>query len=358
MGNTGISSAPALYVDKDSNFSVIRNVPIPEPVDGEVLVKVLYSGVNPADVKHASSVGVRSVTLGYDFCGRVVQAGNETSDFKPDELVAGYVPTGIGKPLRHGAHQEYLSCPEDMMFKVPKNLPQTHAASLTVVLTTAADGLYNIFGYPLPGEQAKEGFKAGPLLIWGASTSVGICMLQLARASGASPIFVTASPKRHGMLRKFGATRCFDYNSPDVIAQIKAAAEEAGAGPIRYAADCAGSKGEVTSASQTAACVDDDAIILSVVKASSGRFKMPLASANAQISLQLGPGPVVTIPARPEDYGRMWKALMWSVENYGTRFSIPVVDVFTGDAEEALEEVKKVAEQGKFGKLVLEHPLL
>ncbi|CCF40188.1 hypothetical protein CH063_02296 [Colletotrichum higginsianum] len=350
------TSSPAFYVDEDCNFKVIHDVPFPELVDGEVVVKVLYSGVNPADIKHGLGLGIRSTTLGYDFCGRVVQAG-PTSEYKAGELVAGYTPTGFGRPLKYGTHKPFLSCPEDMMFKVPENLPPTHAASLTTVLTTAADGLYNIFGYSLPGEKPQDGFKPGPLLIWGASASVGLCMVQLARASGASPIIVTASPSRHELLRKLGATHCFDYRSTDIASRIKAAVEESKAGPILYAADCAGSFGEVTSAAQMEACVGDDAILLSVVKHQDTRYKMPLASANKDVTIRFGNGPVFTIPARMEAWKKMETALAWAVRTYGTEFQLPSVEVFKGSAEDALEEVKKVADQGKFGKLVLEQPL-
>ncbi|KAF9880407.1 alcohol dehydrogenase [Colletotrichum karsti] len=355
MSLPSVSNAPALFVDDDCNFKVIRSVPIPELAPGEVIVKVSFSGVNPADVKHGLHLGVRNTVMGYDFSGRVVRA-NPDSAFKVGEVVAGHVPTGVGKPWKHGAHQEYLSCPEEIVFKVPDNLPRDHAACLTTVLTTAADGLYNIFGYPLPGEQPSKGFKPGPLLIWGASTSVGLCMLQLARASGAFPIFVTASLRRHELLEKLGATRCFDYASPDVESRIQASVAEAEAGPIAYAADCAGTMGEVSSADQMLKCVGADAKLLSVVGGRDRRFKMPLASAHAPVKLALG-GRVIEFPARPEDFGRMWKSVIWAVENYGDAFSLPVVDVFKGDAEKALEEVKKVADQGKFGKLVLEHPL-
>ncbi|KAK1573554.1 chaperonin 10-like protein [Colletotrichum navitas] len=356
MSETLRSSAPALYVDEDCNLKVIRNVSVPLLVDGEVVVKVLYSGVNPADVKHGPILGVRPTILGYDFCGRVAQSA-PTSDFRVGDLVAGFTPTGVGKPSKYGAHQEYLSCPENIMYKVPENLPPTHAASLTTVTLTAADGLYNIFGFPLPGEKPADGFRPGPLLIWGASASVGISMLQLARASGASPIFVTASPKRHELLKRLGATQCFDYAAPDVVSRIRAAVVESKAGPIAYAADCAGSLGEVSSAAQTEACVDGDATILSVVVHPGKKYKMPMPSATASFTFRLSNGLVLPFPARPEAWDRLSKALRWAIEKYGAEFELPEVDVFEGSAEEALDKVQKVAEQGKFGKLVLAQPL-
>ncbi|KAL0933767.1 alcohol dehydrogenase [Colletotrichum truncatum] len=350
------STAPALFVDEDCVFKVIQSVPIPEPEESELVIKVCFSGVNPGDVMHAPRMGVRSVVIGYDFSGHVVQA-NPNSGFKVGDAVAGHTPTGMGKPLKYGAHQEYLACPEELVFRVPDNLPLEHAACLATVVTTAADGLYNIFGYPLPGEEVIEEFKPGPLLIWGASTSVGFCMVQLARASGAFPIFVTASPKRHELLQKMGATRCFDYASPNIVSQVQAAVAETKAEQIAYAADCAGTRGEASSAGQMFKCVGEDTELLSVIGGPDERWKMPLAVANASVKFAFMGGPPVEFPARREDFGRMWKALTWAVENYRVDFSLPVVDVFSGEAEKALEEVKKVGELGKFGKLVLKQPL-
>ncbi|CAI0654603.1 unnamed protein product, partial [Colletotrichum noveboracense] len=107
------STAPALFVDQDCNYKIIHDVPVPELVAGEVIVKVSFSGVNPADVKHAPHLGVRSTVMGYDFSGHVVGA-NPGSPFKPGDVVAGHVPTGVGKPWKYGAHQEYLACPEEL----------------------------------------------------------------------------------------------------------------------------------------------------------------------------------------------------------------------------------------------------
>ncbi|KAL0945012.1 uncharacterized protein CTRU02_202899 [Colletotrichum truncatum] len=356
------STAPALFVDQNNEFKVLRFVPVPELVEGELIVKVLYSGVNPADVKHAPLLGINSTILGYDFCGHVVKA-NENSEYKIGDLVAGFTPFGVGQLWKHGAHQEYLSNPEELTFKVPKNMTSVEAASLTTILMTAADGIYSKTGYSLPSGKHIEGFRSGPLLVWGGATSVGIAMIQLARASGAHPILVTASPKRHELLKKLGATYCFDYNSSDVAGQIKAVVGELKAGPIAYAADCAGYPGteqEPSSAAQMAACVEesDKATFISVIPQPDKRFKFIFACADRESKMNFPGKPTVTVPARPEDFKRMRAALLWSVENYGNGFVMPSVEVFKGRAEDALEQIHKIAVLGRFGKLVLEHPLL
>ncbi|KAI2882788.1 hypothetical protein CBS76997_3896 [Aspergillus niger] len=348
----------ALYVDEDVKFSVRRHQEIPTPGDGELLIETQFSGTNPADLKHATLLGIYPAILGYDFCGTVLKAPT-SSTFHPGDLVAGYTPTGINRPSKYGTHQRYLACPEDMVFPVPAALPPHHAASLTVVAMTAADALYNIFNLPLPQENDNQGKTTRSLLIWGASSSVGLCAVQLARASGIHPIIVTASPERHSLLQEFGATHCFDYKSSSVVSDIKATVKDSQWGPLTCGFDAVGSqRGGVSSAKLVAECCSEDATLVSVVVQSDSRFKMPIATPNSDVVIKVQEVPFpITIPARPADYQRAWRALIWAVEHYGVNFRLPSVGIFEGTAEEALEELKAIADGGRFGKLALKHPL-
>lgn len=351
FGNT------TLYVNENTGFEVRRQQEIYAPRDGELLVQTIYSGVNPADVKHATLLGIYPAVLGYDFCGRVVQT-TPGSTFHLGDIVAGYTPTGIGRPAKYGSHQHYLVCPEDMVFSVPKDLPQHHAACLSVVVMTACDALYNIFKFPLPGE-SQNGSGPRPLLIWGASSSVGLSAIQLARASGIYPILVTASPKNHSLLLRLGATRCFDYKSPQVASEIKAALEEGQWGTLAHGLDAVGSQLGAGSAQTMAGCVSEEAELVSVVVQNDPRFKMPFATPNQDFTIQVRGVPhPITIPARRADYERAWKAFQWAVTNYGVGFQLPSVEIARGTAEEALEQVMTLADHGRgLGKLVLRHPL-
>ncbi|RHZ56273.1 zinc-binding alcohol dehydrogenase family protein [Aspergillus thermomutatus] len=357
--STTIANA-ALYVDENLRFGVRRREPIPSTVDGELLIETIYSGANPADIKHATLLGIDPAVLGYDFCGRVFSAP-QGSKFKPGEIVAGYTPAGIGRPTRYGTHQRYLACPEEMCFRVPASLPPSHAACLPVVAMTAADALYNIFELPVPNDSSSNaGTSFGPILIWGASSSVGICAVQFAKASGIAPIIVTASPGRHSLLKELGATHTLDYKSPNVAGEIREILEKTQCNEIQYGFDAVGSPQGKGSAQLMAECVSKEATLVSVVVQEDPRFKMPLATPNLSVTVRPAGAPgSITIPARPADYERAWEAFQWAIKNYGICFRLPAVEVFQGTAEEALEEVKALADGGRgFGKLVLEHPLL
>jgi NADPH:quinone reductase-like Zn-dependent oxidoreductase len=264
-------------------------------------------------------------------------------------------PTGIGRPHRYGAHQEYLSCPEDMAWLVPDNLPRHHAAALSVVTATAADAVFNLFGLPLPdGEAAtiKEDRGKGTILIWGGSSSVGICTIQLARAAGCREIFVTASPGRHELLISLGASACFDYASPNVVADIRAAVEVRN-GEIMYAIDAVGTP---TSAKQVESCSGDSTILASTTQ-TFGKFQMPFATRSRAVRIRIpGLQQSIDFPAQPAQAAKMNAATKWAVRKYGNVFHLPKVEVFNGDAGECLAKVQETVDKGAFGKVVLQHP--
>ncbi|CZR67114.1 related to toxD protein [Phialocephala subalpina] len=358
----------ALWVDQDCAVSIVRKERREREQEldaGEVLVQTLYSGINPADLKHATMLGIRPAVLGYDFCGRVLKT-QPGSLFTVGDIVAGSTPSGLGRPPKYGAHQAYLVCPEDRAFRVPTHVPHPDAACIVAVARTAADAIFNLFGYPLPTNSTDASTDAptapiGPLLIWGASTSVGVCALQYAHAIGATPIFVTASPTRFSELRELGATHCFDYRSPNVVADIRVAIDEACRGPVAHAFDAAGSFEKPTSFDLLQQCVSADARLVSVVLQPNSRCKLPLAYTDVAFRIQPPGEPVLTISPRIDDSRRSARALEWALENYGREggFKIPHVNVVGYAADKALAAVQRVAAHGAgFEKLVIQHPLV
>jgi len=348
----------ALYIREDCSFEVRDDLGIPEHGEKKILVRTVYSGVNPADIVHGTELGVRSTVLGYDFSGEVVSSAPD-SKFKPGQLVAGYTPTSVGRPIKYGTHQDFLVCPEDMCFAVPDHIPMSHAAGLASVTMTAADVVFNLFKLPLPvpNQTRAEHNNPGPLLIWGASTSVGICTLQFAKAVGCDPIFVTASPSRHSDLLELGASKCFDYASPTVVSDVKAAIHDMAKGNLSYALDAAGRETDSTVLSLLEQCVEDPKTEIANVVFRSGT-KMPFATRNSSITFHLkgAPHPII-IPASPDDHWRAWEALAWAVNNYGRSFKLPWVRECNEDAGHALKELLAIATLGRgAGKTVIKHP--
>ncbi|KAF4498566.1 toxD [Fusarium agapanthi] len=349
------NTTKALFIDSENNPKVIERQGLPKPSNGELLIKVLYSGVNPADIKHATFLGMNNTVMGHDFSGQVLETTKPDSSYKPGDIVAGYTPAGLRQPVHYGAHQAYITCPEDMLFKVPDNLPLPDAASLTVVAMTAADVVYNLFQFPLPTQEEKLAHKV-PFLLWGATGSVGYCALQFAIASGVSPIFVTAIPAQFEHLRSLGVEHLFDFKDENVHESIAKTLHDLGFDKFLYAFDAAGAP---DSGDQVLKAAANDTFIASTVIRDDKRFKMPVATTNIDFVIQPPGAPhPISIPARPADHARAWEALNWAIENYGKEFRLPPVRVVDDTAEAALEEIERFVKQGGgFSKVSIKQPL-
>nr|RBQ97409.1 hypothetical protein FVER53263_12646 [Fusarium verticillioides] len=349
------NTTKALFIDSENNPKVIERQGLPEPSSGELLIKVLYSGVNPADIKHATFLGMNNTVMGHDFSGQVLETTKPNSVYKPGDIVAGYTPAGLHQPVHYGAHQAYITCPEDMLFKVPDNLPLPDAASLTVVAMTAADAVYNLFKFPLPTENETLAYNA-PFLLWGATGSVGYCALQFAIASGVSPILVAANPAQFEHLRSLGVEHLFNYKDENFHESIAKTLRGLGFDKFLYAFDAAGAP---DSGDQVLKAVADDTFIASTVLRDEKRFKMPVGATNIDFVIHPPGAPhPISIPARPLDHARAWEAFKWAIENYGKKFRLPPVRVVDDTAEVALEEIKRFVRQGgRFSKLSIKQPL-
>ena len=84
------------------------------------------------------------------------------------------------------------------------------ASVLPLCLDTAAHGLYSadILGIPLPTTSPTPAGKA--VFVYGGSSSVGACTIQLARASGYD-VVTTASKHNFDLCKSLGAKHVFDY---------------------------------------------------------------------------------------------------------------------------------------------------
>ena len=88
---------------------------------------------------------------------------------------------------------------------LPYAIPTSKGVVLPLGVSTAAAGLYqkDFLNLPFPTEDPESLDRT--LLIWGGSSSVGSCCIQLAVASGAE-VITTASPSNFYYCKKLGAS--------------------------------------------------------------------------------------------------------------------------------------------------------
>ncbi|HEY1105642.1 NADP-dependent oxidoreductase [Agromyces endophyticus] len=167
----------------------VDEVPMPVPGEGEVLVEVFASGLNPADsVVRRGEAGVGSVEFpamqGRDLAGVVIATGPDVGRFGRGDEVMGFV--------ERGAQATHVAVPERQLLPKPAGISWEVAGSLYVAGTTAWN--------------ATEGLALGPddtVVVTAAAGGVGCLAAQFARMHGAT-VIGTTTEERFDFLRQFG----------------------------------------------------------------------------------------------------------------------------------------------------------
>jgi NADPH2:quinone reductase len=144
----------------------IEDLAIPEPGEGEALVRVKAAGINPSDIVNVSG-RFKNTTLprtpGRDFAGIVVKGTHHEG-----EKVWGSSPTlGI---IHDGSHAEYVIVPAEALSLKPSSLSMEQAASIGVPYITA-------WASVVGAAQIQAGET---ILIVGAAGAVGQAATQIA----------------------------------------------------------------------------------------------------------------------------------------------------------------------------------
>jgi NADPH2:quinone reductase len=165
-----------------------RNVPIPEPPDGQLLVRVHAAGLNRGELMsrhdlHGSAGDARPA--GTEGAGEVVRAGAGVTAFKPGDRVMATC---------RGTFSEYVLMPAAVAMPVPDTLTWEEAGCTPLIFLVVHDMLV---------VQGK--LKAGEwVFIAGASSGVGVGAIQAAKALGAKTIGTSGSPEKLAKLHELG----------------------------------------------------------------------------------------------------------------------------------------------------------
>jgi NADPH:quinone reductase-like Zn-dependent oxidoreductase len=171
----------AIWISSNNELSVRSITETYSPNGTQVLVQVLYSGINPADIKHGLHLGLNDYPSGYEYSGKVVETGPDAK-FSVGDQVLGHNLVSKNKPIYHGSHQDYL-IGEHFISTVPQHMPMEDAACISIMIQTAADALFNQLELP-GGTVLGDKSATGPILIWSGSSGVGVAAIQIAKAAG------------------------------------------------------------------------------------------------------------------------------------------------------------------------------
>ena len=207
----------ALVYDRYGRLDVLafRDMPVPEPGRGEVLVRVHAAAFNPKDsfVRKGRFriVSGRSFPkrVGCDVAGTVVRVGGDSGDSGGAGLAPGDRVFGMLQEItyRRGTVADFVAIKTNEIGPMPTALSFEEAAALPLVSLTALQALRDVAGL-------RHG---DTVCIHGASGGVGTMAIQLAVALGAVVTTTSSAPNRE-LCRSLGAVEALDYATDEPFA--------------------------------------------------------------------------------------------------------------------------------------------
>jgi NADPH-dependent curcumin reductase len=180
--------------------------PVPEPGDGEVLVKVLYVSMDPAMRGWMNDARSYIAPVGIGEVMRALAAGEVIASNHPDVAVGDHVTGLLGV-------QEYALAHGAAVMKVDPALAPlpVHLSALGMPGMTAYFGLLDI-GRPQEGETA---------VVSGAAGAVGGIVGQIAKIKGCRVIGIAGGAEKcRYVVEELGFDAAIDYKAEDVLAAL------------------------------------------------------------------------------------------------------------------------------------------
>ena len=192
----------------------LRETPVPEPQDGEVLIRVGYAGVNPSDSKTRSGQSARAgyrvrnidfpFVTGMDAAGVVERTGPNVNGFRQGDRV---ITWSAADGRTWGSYAEFMRVPVGNVSPLPRSLNFAEASAVPVASLTAFQALFlaEKGGGMIPGQK---------VLIHGAAGGVGSFAVQFAKTGGLL-VAATCGTPNLAYVRSLGADRVIDYRTED-----------------------------------------------------------------------------------------------------------------------------------------------
>ncbi|MGA5219757.1 NAD(P)H-quinone oxidoreductase [Streptomyces cinereoruber] len=173
----------------------------PTPAAGEVVVDVVASALNRADVMQRWGLYPLqpdwSPYPGLEVSGRVSAIGEGVTGWQVGDEVCAL--------LTGGGYAQKVAVPAGQLLPVPKGIGLVEAAGLPEITATVWSNLV-----------MTAGLKAGEtLLVHGGAGGVGTMAIQVAKALGARVVTTVGGPEKAGRARELGADVAIDYRTED-----------------------------------------------------------------------------------------------------------------------------------------------
>ncbi|MFJ7900251.1 NAD(P)H-quinone oxidoreductase [Streptomyces sp. NPDC096198] len=197
---------------------VWAEVPDPVPGEGEVLIEVVASAVNRADLLQRQGLYApppgSSPYPGLECSGRIAALGPGVSGWAVGDEVCAL--------LAGGGYAEKVAVPAGQLLPVPEGVELRRAAALPEVTCTVWSNVFMV-AHLRPDET---------LLVHGGSSGIGTMAIQLAKAVGARVAVTAGSKEKLDYCAGLGADVLINYREQDFVEEVRQATAGAGADVI------------------------------------------------------------------------------------------------------------------------------
>lgn len=198
----------AIQIEKTGDVGVLqlKEIAIPSPSAGEVLVRLKASGINFADIYTRRGLYARyqhtmPFTPGMEGSGIVESVGDGVTEVKPSDRVAYAGSTG--------SYAEYAVVKASQLIPLPDGISFEEGAAFPLQGLTAQYLIYEF--YPIkPGDVVTVHAAAG---------GVGLLLVQWAKYVGAKVIGTVSTDEKAALAREAGADLIINYTVNDFISQ-------------------------------------------------------------------------------------------------------------------------------------------
>lgn len=192
----------------------VREVPDPHPGFGEVVVRVVVSGVNPTDWRSRTNVDPAFPWQipHQDGAGIIAEVGPGVDKSRVGERVWVY---HAANGRQYGTAAEFTCVPSLQAVQLPEQVSMEQGAGLGIPYITAH---WCLFG---------DGPIAGcTVLVTGGAGAVGHAAVELARDARARVITTVSSDAKAAIARTAGADVILNYRDPDYLEALRSSAPD------------------------------------------------------------------------------------------------------------------------------------
>ncbi|MGE0767555.1 MAG: NAD(P)H-quinone oxidoreductase [Hyphomicrobiaceae bacterium] len=188
---------------------VMKEMAVPRPSSGQILVKVAAAGVNRPDVQQRMGAYPpppgHSPLPGLEIAGEVAAVGANVARWRAGDKVCALV--------NGGGYAPYCIAEDVQALPIPSGFTLVEAAGLPETVFTVWNNVFER-GRLGPGEW---------FLVHGGTSGIGTCAIQMAKGFGARVIATAGSAEKVACCMRLGADVGIDYRTQDFVKEVKAA---------------------------------------------------------------------------------------------------------------------------------------